>query len=317
MDRLLDHLPERHVLAAPATSGSNESEVQDVGEVAHLVALVFGMHREVLDHRDVLALPRCPVLLGETEVLLDVRRTRRRALELGVVRLPVDDRHIAVQRLVEQVVLPGQLLAVVPAVHDPGPNELDLRAELRPEHPRQLDRAADGAHLERHRAPLGEPDRADVNPLAERLPPRRGRIEIKVARLGVEPDGRAPAAEPATANGEPKLTKLSVEELQQLYTEVVGRDTGSSDKRYLVWKIREAKKGRIKTGPVRRRYADGEAPDMKVLPLRMDAEIVARLDEARERLGLKTRMDLFRKSLADYLTAAGEHEVAKLFTEQA
>ena len=28
-------------------------------------------------------------------------------------------------------------------------------------------------------------------------------------------------------------------------------------------------------------------------------------------------MDLFRKSLADYLTAAGEHEVAQLFTEQA
>jgi len=36
-----------------------------------------------------------------------------------------------------------------------------------------------------------------------------------------------------------------------------------------------------------------------------------------ERLGLKTRMNLFRKSLADYLTAAGEHEVARLFTEQA
>ena len=127
----------------------------------------------------------------------------------------------------------------------------------------------------------------------------------------------ATAAEPATTNGEPKLTKLSIEELQHLYTEVVGRDTGSSDRRYLIWKIREARKGRIKTGPVRRRYSDGEAPDMKVLPLRMEAEIVARLDEARERLGLKTRMDLFRKSLADYLTAAGEHEVAQLFTEQA
>ena len=125
------------------------------------------------------------------------------------------------------------------------------------------------------------------------------------------------AAEPTTAHKDPKLTKLSARELQQLYTEVVGRDTGSSDRRYLIWKIREARKGRIKTGPVRRRYADGEAPDMKVLPLRMESEVVARLDEARERLGLKTRMDLFRKSLADYLTAAGEHEVAQLFTEQA
>ena len=137
-----------------------------------------------------------------------------------------------------------------------------------------------------------------------------------------EPAPEAPQTEPTeadatTVSGEPKLTKLTVEELQQLYTEVVGRDTGSSDRRYLIWKIREARKGRIKTGPVRRRYADGEAPDMKVLPLRMEAEIVARLDEARERLGLKTRMDLFRKSLADYLTAAGEHEVAQLFTEQA
>jgi hypothetical protein len=125
------------------------------------------------------------------------------------------------------------------------------------------------------------------------------------------------APETANANAEPKLTKLSVEKLQALYTEIIGRDTGSSDRRYLIHKIREAKKGRIKTGPVRRRYADGEAPDMKVLPLRMEAGVVARLDEARERLGLKTRMDLFRKSLADYLAAAGEHDVAQLFAEQA
>ena len=142
--------------------------------------------------------------------------------------------------------------------------------------------------------------------------------EQEVAELAPEATQTESAeADAPSANGEPKLTKLSVEELQQLYIEVVGRDTGSSDKRYLVWKIREAKKGRIKTGPVRRRYADGESPYMKVLPLRIEAEIVARLDEARERLGLKTRMDLFRKSLADYLTAAGEHDVAQLFTEQA
>lgn len=133
-----------------------------------------------------------------------------------------------------------------------------------------------------------------------------------------EPTSAPDANDAPVADGsERKLSKLSVEELQALYTEVVGRDTGSSDRRYLIWKIREARKGRIPVGPVRRRHADGEAPDMKVLPLRMEADVVARLDEARERLGLKTRMDLFRKSLADYLAAAGEHDVAQLFADQA
>jgi len=69
---------------------------------------------------------------------------------------------------------------------------------------------------------------------------------------------------------------------------VVGRDTGSSAKNYLIWEIRQAQKGRIPIGPRRTRRADGEAPDFKVLPLRMEAELVTQLDEARERLGLKS-----------------------------
>jgi len=35
-------------------------------------------------------------------------------------------------------------------------------------------------------------------------------------------------------------------------------------KRYLVWKIRQAQKGRIPVGPRGTRRADGEAPDFKV-----------------------------------------------------
>lgn len=156
--------------------------------------------------------------------------------------------------------------------------------------------------------------------IAEALEAREQEAAAAIPVRPTEPEPTpVPSDDTATSTegNEKKLSKLSVAELQALYVEVVGRQTGSRDSRYLVWKIREAKKGRIKTGPVRRRYADGEAPDMKVLPLRMESEVVARLDEARERLGLKTRMDLFRKSLADYLTAAGEHEVAQLFTEQA
>ena len=131
-----------------------------------------------------------------------------------------------------------------------------------------------------------------------------------------------PEADPQTddddAQPEPiKLSKLSIPELQERYREVVGRDTSSSNAGYLKWKIRQAEKGRIPVGPRRTRRADGEAPDFKVLPLRMEAELVTQLDEARERLGLASRMDLFRRSLHAFLLEAGEVRVAELFAPEA
>ena len=73
---------------------------------------------------------------------------------------------------------------------------------------------------------------------------------------------------------ETQLTKLSVPELQGLYRKVIQRETSSSNKAYLVWKLREAKKGRVPIGPRRQRTA-GDSGNAKVLPLRMDTEIVA------------------------------------------
>jgi len=116
---------------------------------------------------------------------------------------------------------------------------------------------------------------------------------------------------------ERRLSKLSVPELQALYLEVVGRPTGSSHKRYLIWKVRQAQKGRIPVGPRGNRRADGEAVDFKVLPLRMEADLVAQLDEARERLGLKSRMELFRRALHAFLGEQGEAEIAALFAAEA
>ena len=45
----------------------------------------------------------------------------------------------------------------------------------------------------------------------------------------------------------------------------------------------------------------------------MEADLVTQLDEARERLGLGSRMDLFRRSLHAFLLEAGEVRVAELF----
>ena len=113
------------------------------------------------------------------------------------------------------------------------------------------------------------------------------------------------------------LRDLSVKELQAIYQEKVGRPTGSANVGYLKWKIRQAEKGRITVGPIQRRHGDGPPPDFKVLPLRMEADLVVQLDEARERLGLGSRMDLFRRSLHAFLLEAGEVRVAELFAPEA
>ena len=118
-------------------------------------------------------------------------------------------------------------------------------------------------------------------------------------------------------DGSPRLKDLTVEQLRELYQEVVGRGTGSRDRRYLMWKIRQAQKGRIPVGSIQGRRGDGVERDYKVLPLRIEADLVVRLDEARERLGLKSRMDLFRRSLNLYLAREGEAEVAALFAPEA
>ena len=126
------------------------------------------------------------------------------------------------------------------------------------------------------------------------------------------------AASPETGDAtETKLSKLPIAELQARYLEVVQRPTASVHRRYLIWKIREAQKGRIPVGPRGSRRADGEALDFKVLPLRMEADLVAKLDEARERLGLKSRMELLRRSIHLFLAREGEAEVAALFAPEA
>ncbi len=134
-------------------------------------------------------------------------------------------------------------------------------------------------------------------------PTRSPNKKFLLRRIGeaLEARAREAAAEPPTdspTNGPARIrmTKLSVAELQAMYREVVGRETRSSDSAYLVWKLRQAQKGRIRVGPVERR-APGEAADVKVLPLRMTAAEVEALDEAWRRLGFKSRTAMIRDAL--------------------
>jgi hypothetical protein len=150
---------------------------------------------------------------------------------------------------------------------------------------------------------------------AAEAPPAEATVKpAKKKRGKTKPTAETTASDPE--QGE-RLRDLTVEELQARYLEKVGRPTGSANAGYLKWKIRQAEKGAITVGPVQRRHGDGPAPDFKVLPLRMETDLVTQLDEARERLGLGSRMDLFRRSLHAFLLEAGEGKVAELFAPEA
>jgi|GEM_PF-899283 len=110
-----------------------------------------------------------------------------------------------------------------------------------------------------------------------------------------------------------RFSSMTVEELQCKYVEVVGRDTGSSSKAYLVWKIREAEKGRIPIGPRQTRARDAEPADVKILPLRLEADTVAAMDEAWRTRGIKTRMEFLRRALGHYLLHLGAADAAAKF----
>ena len=129
----------------------------------------------------------------------------------------------------------------------------------------------------------------------------------------------APTTEPATISDSapPKqrgrFASMTIEELQAKYRDAVGRETGSDDRRYLVWKIREAEKGRITVGPRKTGAHDGQPPDVKILPLRLETELADKMDEAWRSKGIKNRMEFLRGAIGHYLTQLGARDVAALF----
>ena len=155
-------------------------------------------------------------------------------------------------------------------------------------------------------AGLEAADGADVAPPAPAIEP-----PTPTAEPSGEPAPAGPVVAPAVTE---RLGHLGVPALQARYVEVVGRPTGSTNKAYLVWKIREAQKGRIPVGP--RKNTHREGVEYKVLPLRMEAAVVAQLDAARRRQGLRSRMDLIRRALQAFLAQAGEAEVAALLASE-
>jgi hypothetical protein len=110
-----------------------------------------------------------------------------------------------------------------------------------------------------------------------------------------------------------RLKALSVPELQAKYFQIVGRATGSSNPAYLIWKIREAAKGRVPIGPRVREERISELGEMKTLPLRIGTRQLEGLDEAWRTRGVKNRTEFFRLALGHYLGHIGAAEAAAMF----
>ena len=125
-----------------------------------------------------------------------------------------------------------------------------------------------------------------------------------VAKKNAKPVANAKAALPARAS------QLSIDELRAAYQTVVGRETGSDNRSYLMWKIREAKKGHVRVGPSLKREPAGP---QQVLSLRIDADAVPLLDAVWKKHGMKSRVDLVRRALYRELGALGEREAAARF----
>lgn len=116
---------------------------------------------------------------------------------------------------------------------------------------------------------------------------RPGVLAAVKAKLGAI-DPAALANTPTTP-----LADMSLDDLRATYDAEVGRPTDSEHEGYLIWKIREARKGNITTGAIER----GATGDTRIVPIRLGEELLADVDEAWRREGYASRVAFIREVL--------------------
>ncbi len=109
----------------------------------------------------------------------------------------------------------------------------------------------------------------------------------------------------ATTEPTPKRKRdMSIEELQAEFRRVIGRDTNSADRRYLLWRLSAGGLRRSTVGPLEKR-APRDKADMQVLPLGLLRETTRLLDAAVKTAGVKNRSAFIRAALIEKLRAIG------------
>ena len=156
---------------------------------------------------------------------------------------------------------------------------------------------------------------AEAEPAEPAPSPNVAPTLARAARARTASPGKPTSASPRTDRPQRgRFKSMTIDELQTAYLSIVGRPTGSTDRRYMIWKIREAEKGRVPVGPRETRTPDQEAAtETRILPLRLDVPSVAAIDATWRAQGLKSRMEFFRRALGHYLAHLGAHGAAAMF----
>jgi hypothetical protein len=118
----------------------------------------------------------------------------------------------------------------------------------------------------------------------------------------------APVIETTTTEETPKSKRnMTIEELQAEYLRVTGRETDSTDRRYILWKLNEAAKGKIRIGPVEKRPARNK-DDIQAIPISLLRETTRLLDAAIKVTGIKSRSAFIRSAMIEKLRMVGGTE---------
>ena len=127
------------------------------------------------------------------------------------------------------------------------------------------------------------------------------------AHAGASSDSGADDNDADASSGRPRgwHRNLTIEQLQEVYRQTVGRPSGSTHRGYLIWKIREVDRGRIRVGPTLRAREEGEV-DYMVLPLRLPRAMVTDLDAAWHRHGYRSRTQVLLLACGTFMRSIGE-----------
>ena len=127
----------------------------------------------------------------------------------------------------------------------------------------------------------------------------RGPLPVSVDEADVNDDDHVAATK--------RRPKMTIDELRAEYLRTTGHETGSTNRRYLMWRLSPAGLRRIHVGPLRKPAARDRG-DMQVLPFGILRETARLLDTAVKAAGIKSRSTFIRAALVEKLRVIGSDE---------